>query len=278
MLTLTPLATRSDITLKELRRDYIKTSTPIVLDNFASNWPALKKWTPAYLTEHYGALNVDVYDNSFESVGKNYLKPKGKMAFSEYLNLIISKPTSLRLFLFKLLDKAPELKKDIIISKDIGNVSKRFLFLFFGGAGGSPPMHYDLDLPHNFHTLIWGKKRVMLFPPEQSENIYQHPFTVRSYVDFDNPDYSKFPKLAEARGYECILEAGQTLFIPSGYWHKINYLEGSCAISFRQYTNLFKNLPIAFYNLFIQETIDKCFNSAFGQKWFDFKTRWANSR
>lgn len=38
-----------------------------------------------------------------------------------------------------------------------------------------------------------------------------------SQVDFDNPDFEKFPKLPELRGQQAILAPGDVLYLPV-YW------------------------------------------------------------
>ena len=37
-------------------------------------------------------------------------------------------------------------------------------------------------------------------------------------VDFENPDYEKFPKFKDARGREGVLGPGDVLFLPMYWW------------------------------------------------------------
>jgi ribosomal protein L16 Arg81 hydroxylase len=191
------------------------------------------------------------------------------MRFRDYFKTILAGPSPLRLFLFQLLDVAPELRADVSIPTGFGKINRRHIFLFFGGPGSSPPTHYDVDLPNVFHTVIHGKRRIVLFGPEESRNLYQHPFTVRSYMDLEKPDYKTYPRLSNARGYECVLTPGQTLFIPSGYWHKVYYQTGGYAISYRQYVA--SRIPRGLYNLLIQESIDKLLNKLMPTRWSAWK-------
>jgi hypothetical protein len=72
-----------------------------------------------------------------------------------------------------------------------------------------------------------------LFPPEQLANLYVGPidFTPAgqpiSLVDFANPDYSRFPRFAEALEHARITElsAGDAILIPSLWWHHIEGLD-----------------------------------------------------
>ena len=40
-----------------------------------------------------------------------------------------------------------------------------------------------------------------------------------SQVDITNPDYEKFPLFKNAEPLKVTVKAGETLFIPSGWWH-----------------------------------------------------------
>jgi len=73
-------------------------------------------------------------------------------------------------------------------------------------------------------TVIYGKTRVVLFPSEESRNVY---------LDVDHPDFDRFPRLSDATGHQATVHAGETLFIPSGYWHPIVYEDGGYGISIR---------------------------------------------
>ena len=41
-------------------------------------------------------------------------------------------------------------------------------------------------LNHVLHPVLYGKKRVVFFPNEQSKNLYKHPFSTRCYVYVDD--------------------------------------------------------------------------------------------
>ncbi len=44
-------------------------------------------------------------------------------------------------------------------------------------------------------------------------------------------DYERFPALRLAKGYELILDHGETLFMPAGYWHHMEYIDSGFAMS-----------------------------------------------
>ncbi|PSN40687.1 Hypoxia-inducible factor 1-alpha inhibitor [Blattella germanica] len=51
-------------------------------------------------------------------------------------------------------------------------------------------------------------------------------------VDFERPDYTRFPKFREARGHEAVVGPGDVLYIPIYWWHHIeSIMRGGYTIS-----------------------------------------------
>ena len=108
------------------------------------------------------------------------------------------------------------------------------------------PLHYDpLD-----GTLIQihGEKRIVLFAPSQTYNLYplslfnylKHGLKLRanySQVYPENPDFVKFPKFKKALSYryEVILKQGEILFIPAGWWHEVTSLGDGVVCSINRF-------------------------------------------
>ena len=265
-----------NITPDDFQALYMGPHRPVVIKDLASSWPAIRKWTPEFLKQKYGDLQVKVYNASFAQPGKHYVSSLRKMPFKEYLHLVTTSSKDLRIFAFDILREAPELKEDIMFPSIANGFSKRFVFMFFGCKSSVTPMHYDIDMSHLFHTVIYGKKRVVLFPYEDSNNLYQHPFNTRSYVDVDNPDFDKYPRLRNATGYQEILYPGETLFIPSGYWHHIVYEEGGYAVSMRHPHRSLAKRAQGYINILILLPIDKIMNKLFPDQWFRLKEQRAS--
>jgi hypothetical protein len=89
------------------------------------------------------------------------------------------------------------------------------------------------DLPDNLACVAAGRRRFILFPPDQLENLYIGPLDLTpagqaiSLVDFAAPDHARFPRFAAALRHARMAElgAGDALFIPSLWWHHIEALE-----------------------------------------------------
>jgi len=90
--------------------------------------------------------------------------------------------------------------------------------------------HYDF--PDNIACVVAGKRRFIVFPPEQVENLYVGPLDLTpsgqavSLVDFHTPDFERYPRFSQALEAAQIaeLEPGDAIFIPSMWWHHVESL------------------------------------------------------
>lgn len=101
-------------------------------------------------------------------------------------------------------------------------------------AGNRTIVSAHHDIPDNIACVVAGRRRFVLFPPQQVENLYIGPLDFNpagpaiSMVDLHNPDFKKFPKYRQAIENAVIaeLEPGDAIFIPSMWWHHVEGLEG----------------------------------------------------
>ena len=256
---------------EEFHDSYFKSLRPLVIKDLAKSWPASEKWSPDFFRERHGDKQVKVYDDSFVAAGKYYMSKLKTIPLSEYINTVMTSSKNLRMFLYNIKSEIPELVDDIIFPSLVNGLSKRFVFMFFGCKGSVTQMHFDIDMSHVFHTAIYGKKTVYLFPYEQGNNLHRYPFTCRSYVDVERPDLKRFPRLKNAKGYQILLEPGETLYIPSGYWHHFVYDEPGYSVSLRCVSHTWQGKLLAYYHLLIMSPIDRLMNIISPQNWFDWK-------
>ena len=155
---------------------------------------------------------------------------------------------------------------------------KKYPMLFTGGAGSITHMHYDIDLSHIMHTQFGGRKRVLMFPHGEQKKLYRKPYEVLSLADFSHyyeqngtPDYEKFPALKLAEGFDFILEPGDTLFMPAGYWHHMEYLDSGFAMSLRVLDpNPFK-VAHGVWNLLGMRYVDNIMKRTAPKVWYNYK-------
>jgi hypothetical protein len=111
------------------------------------------------------------------------------------------------------------------------------LEIFFGGPGGRfPYLHYDVMHLHAWIAQLYGDKEFTLYAPDQEAFLYVDadvPWQSR-VRDHHNPDFLRYPLLRNARAQKVVLHAGETLFLPAGWWHTARSLDFTISVAFDQ--------------------------------------------
>lgn len=99
--------------------------------------------------------------------------------------------------------------------------------LWLGGAVKTQT-HNDRD--HNLACVISGRRRFLLFPPDQVMNLYIGPRDnppPLSLVDPEAPDFVRFPRFRDALASAriALLDPGDAIFIPKYWWHHVTSLD-----------------------------------------------------
>lgn len=269
-----------DISPEEFYEKYVSTRTPVKLLNYTKSWAARDKWTYSFLREIAGHHKVKLHgawqDNEPTKIE---MPPKKETSFSEYLDMLEHNVESdLRIFLFNLFKLEPSLLDDFNYPPIMDGYLEEFPYMFFGCAGSDVRLHYDIDLSNVFISQFGGKKRVTLFDQSQTKYLYKLPFTTHSAADLGAADYDKYPALKLASGWQTDLLPGETLFMPSGIWHYMQYVEGSFSLSLRTLNPSPMGKLQGAYNVFVIRKLDEYFNKFYKNTWSDYKLRKAIER
>ena len=280
-LHLTPIDVVEDITQEEFRKKYLIPRKPLVIRNMAKSWPAYQKWTMEYMKETVGDVEVPLYDSSKADPSAPINASAAKMKFGDYIDLIQREPTDLRIFLFDPIKSAPKLLEDYLSPKELmGGFLDKYPNMFFGGKVSVTFIHYDIDMAHIFHTHFNGRKHILLFDYKWKDRLYKIPYATYALEDYDisNPDFEKFPALDGVEGIECFLEHGDTLFMPTGWWHWMKYLDGSFSISLRAWDKSWAVKAHSLWNLTVQRNFDNFMKAKFKKRYMDWKEKKAIER
>lgn len=279
-MQLKPVATFDTIEPEVFKKEFYAPGIPVVLKNMAREWPAYQKWNWDYFRELVGHKKVPLYNNVKSDAYTPVNKADDYKTFGEYINMISQGPAAWRIFLFNIFDHAPELTRDFTWPEHLARgFVKKYPMLFTGGAGSITHMHFDIDLSHIFHTQFGGRKRVLMFPFQEQRKLYRKPWEVLSLADFSNyyedgkVDYEKFPALKLAQGLDFILEPGDTLFMPSGYWHHMEYLDSGFAMSLRAMQPSLGGKLKGAWNLLGMRSIDTLMKKTAPKWWYHRKEK-----
>ncbi|MCU0403681.1 MAG: cupin-like domain-containing protein [Chitinophagaceae bacterium] len=265
---------------ERFKKEYYNNLKPLVIKELSHSWPAYTKWDWDFFKNLVGQQRVGIYNNVKSDAYTPINTADDYTTFGEYIDMIKKGPAAWRIFLFNIFDHAPEITSDFSWPEHLmKGFVKKYPMLFVGGAGSITHMHFDIDMSHILHSQFAGRKRVLLFPFEEQKKLYRKPWEVLSLVDFSHyadpekskVDYKNFPALRQARGYEIILEPGDTLFMPAGYWHHMEYIDSGFAMSLRAMQPSIAGKLRGVWNLFGMRGIDTLMKKTVPQWWFNYK-------
>jgi hypothetical protein len=279
-MQLQTVPTFDDIEPHVFQKNFYEPHLPVVIKNLAKAWPAYTKWNWNYFKSLVGEQRVGIYNNVKSDAYTPINTADDYKTFGEYIDMISEGPAGWRIFLFNIFDHAPQLVKDFSWPEHLmKGFVKKYPMLFVGGETSITHMHFDIDLSHILHTQFAGRKRVLLFPFEEQHKLYRKPYEVLSLADFSNYykdgklNYQQFPALKLAKGYEVVLDHGDTLFMPAGYWHHMEYLDSGFAMSLRALQPSLSGKLKGAWNLFGMRSIDTLMKKTVPVWWYENKKK-----
>lgn len=231
---------RAQLSYKEFENEYLMTGKPVVLTDVTRGWNALTRWTPDFFRKRFPAKEIKANE-------KKYLVPE----FIDLVEASTAEKPAPYLRNEYLPEVFPELVEDVqpcplhmtknwlageFYSSKLNGLLNKYAVpeIYIGGTGGSFPfLHYDLCYSHASLSQVYGRKMLILYGPEQTEFVYPNK-THKNQSDVRNPDNAdleKYPLFAKATPIKFILEPGETVFIPGGWWHTAKMLTPSITVS-----------------------------------------------
>ncbi|KAI4481546.1 hypothetical protein M0802_013957 [Mischocyttarus mexicanus] len=227
--------------MESFYKDIFIPKIPVIITDSMKHWNALNLWQDIdYLNKIAGSRTVPI------EIGSRYTEEdwsQSLITFSEFLQSHIIKDTSQKvgyLAQHQLFDQIPELQNDIVIpdycsfsDKEDVEAELPDINAWFGPAGTVSPLHFDIK--NNLLCQVFGYKRIFLYNPSDSINLYPYDTKLlnnTAQVDPLKPDYSKWPNFKKAKGFMCYLGPGEMLYIPPKWWHHVTALTTSFSVSF----------------------------------------------
>jgi ribosomal protein L16 Arg81 hydroxylase len=232
---------RKHINPEEFFYLYYSANRPVVLlDQFRES-PALTKWDPEYLRSRCGAEMVEVMtgrasDRNYEINSNNH---KSNMKLSAFIDKVKAAGDTNDFYMVAN-NRALESRSLQTLIGEIQllqglldpSIAAGRVFLWLGPKGTVTPLHHDTS--NILLAQVYGRKMVTIIPSFQTPLVYNH-VGVYSKVDCERPDYRRFPLFRKATPIKILLEPGQALFLPVGWWHHVRSLDVSISLSFTNF-------------------------------------------
>lgn len=211
----------NDLTVEEFIEKYEKPGKPVVIKGITESWKGYKRWNRESLLQNYA-------ESKFRT-GSGF-----KMKFKNYMSYINTQHEMQPLYLFdqNYPKRAPQLLADYEVppyfpEDFFGIVGERdrppYRWILVGPSGSGVPFHIDPRGTSAWNSVLHGKKRWAMYPPSvhppgvgpHHKDYYNAPTAVKWYLKV-------FPTLSEQDlPIECIQEEGDTIFVPSQWWHMV---------------------------------------------------------
>lgn len=193
---------------------------PFLITGIVNRWP-LCALTPLALRERFSHLQVRARVGDYINTAFAADRAMQDMSLLEYLDLVADGTHDLPPYLGNL--EMRELNSLCHWPAYFDKLGPPRFWL--GPAGTVTPLHCDYD--DNIFAQIWGTKRIFLAPPHHDEFLYPkeaNAILFGSPFDPEAPDYEKFPLARQATTIECIVNPGDMLYVPAGWYHQVRAL------------------------------------------------------
>ncbi|CAM9578770.1 unnamed protein product [Ectocarpus sp. 12 AP-2014] len=226
---------RAGLSPEEFRRLYEEPNKPVVLTDAAASWPALEKWTRSRLSAARGDLRLHAGGLEF--------------ALKDYLRYARESKDELPLYVFdkRFVDKCPDLGREYdvpgVFADDLFSVlgeERRpdHRWLIAGPARSGSSFHVDPNCTSAWNATVSGRKKWIMFPPgETPPGVHPSedgldlaaPVSITEwFLNFYEECHAPGRRV---RPLECVVSAGEVVFVPMGWWHCVLNLEWSVAIT-----------------------------------------------
>ena len=193
---------------------------PFLMKGQALRWP-LCNLPPSILRERYSHVPVRARVGDYINTAFAADRAMQDMSMREYLDLVERGTHALPPYLGNL--ELRELNSLCHWPAAFDKIGPPRYWL--GPAGTVTPLHCDYD--DNLFAQIWGSKRIFLAPPHHDEFLYPreaNAILFGSPFDPEAPDYERYPLARQAALIEVLVEAGDMLYVPAGWYHQVRAL------------------------------------------------------
>ena len=103
---------------------------------------------------------------------------------------------------------------------------------YMAHVGTATHLHFDANCLHNLHYQVLGKKRFILFGSDRSKYLAPKAQSSRLFLE-RLPERERLELAGLLGGYACVLEPGESLFVPAFMWHYVDYFDSGLSLSTR---------------------------------------------
>ncbi|MFX0547079.1 cupin-like domain-containing protein [Roseovarius sp. S1116L3] len=231
-----------DIDAQSFFRDFYFKNTPVLIKGAIASSPAVRDWSLEYLEREFGDVSVPITSGRAQNADYelNFAKSVEQTTMRDLVHRLREEPESNDYYLVARNNALahPALRplrdqitppSDIIRTEDERAAAVK---LWLGPKGTVTPLHYD---KHSIlFAQIMGRKNFKLISPFDAPSLAMRQ-RYYSEIDLREPDLGRHPNFAQVAVLDAIVEPGDVLFLPVGWWHWAEALDISASATFSSF-------------------------------------------
>ncbi|XP_070570490.1 2-oxoglutarate and iron-dependent oxygenase JMJD4-like [Ptychodera flava] len=247
----------TEISYDEFFMDYMLANKPCMFRSFVTaNWKSRAEWVADdgmpnfdFLEEKFGDATVPVADCESKQYDAQTKQDMTLRDYLLYLRTLISSQYDTNMKCLYLKDwhfnrtftDYKAYTTPVYFTSDWLNEfwdnrsdqSDDYRFVYMGPKGSWTPFHADVFRSYSWSANVCGRKKWILFPPGQEEHLKDcHGNMAYDVTSPKMHDGKKYPNYHKVSGsIEVIQEAGEAIFVPSGWFHQVFNLEDTISIN-----------------------------------------------
>ncbi len=209
------------------KEKYENVHKPCVITDMANDWPATKLWNFDYFNDKYGNYKFSINNKELKFKYWHHYATHSKHRMDDDPIYIFDQSFLQRPGTSKLGEdyKVPSWfdEDELSILSDWIRPPHAWLIVGIPRSGSS--LHIDPLATHAWNTLVRGRKRWVLFPPETK--FTDEDKSLSGHLWFNKV----LPKYKKIRHYDFVQEEGDTIFLPVNWWHITLVVEDSMCVT-----------------------------------------------
>ncbi|MDP2345486.1 MAG: cupin-like domain-containing protein [Deltaproteobacteria bacterium] len=212
--------------------DFDAVDRPILLSGMAKSWPAFGAWSFSSLAARSAGVRVPVHTGRYRARmnGKTAERDGAAqwMTVADWVERMSAGGGVGYLAGLELLRGVPALRAECAFPPATRSPTAVDV-IWLGAAGTLTQLHFDRSL--NINALIVGRKRFSFYRPDRT-GLAPRPVTwTHSMSALDLGSEEAFEASGVRPDLELDVDAGDALFIPYGWWHRVRTIEPSIAVN-----------------------------------------------
>jgi len=232
-----PIARRARVGEAAFRSEYLLPRVPLVFADLAREWPLFHRATPDDFRRRFGAHAVRMHGRRIH-LGEllDRLQHGVAQPYPCRIDVARDLPALLPDITPRFAQSVPDRQGSALMPPQLA-AELGIVELSFAAAGArSQYLACDALGRHRWIAQLYGEQEITLFAPGQEAFLYPDPTAPwQSRMRRPHaPDAVRYALFRNASAQRVLLAPGETLFVPSGWWHSARSTGFSIGVAFGQ--------------------------------------------